>query len=144
VNRSWLRLDPGRRSTLPEPLLREVAGELGTKRCSADYLEALAVTLGNMAAADRLGASLRLPVAVPFATPRTMRTILERLESAGRVERCSLTDSKGRPHEVRVYRGMAAREPAADLFERLQREAEAADFERQMQALGIQADDCPH
>lgn len=134
----------------PEPLLREWAMEtLGAERCSADYLSALRIVLGNMARADRYGARLRLAQQMPGlgdappAIPRQrMRTILDQLYRAGLVtryeHRCGTTFT---------YRGKPRTDKAAEEqspLERLYREAEETSYRRQRQALGICVGDVPY
>lgn len=138
-----MRCDPLRQTNISEPLLREIATSLGAKRCSVAYLEALRIILGNMAHADRLGVRLRLPLDVPFASERTMRTIITQMETAGMLRRDAWTDSLGRAHLSSVYWGrMEGRGERLDVYSRIQREQEEADFRRSMTALGIEAADC--
>ncbi len=112
---------------------------LGVKRCSAAYLEALAVVLGNMARADAHGVNLILKTIVPWATRQTMRTLLEQLCEARWITRW-----RNPKQATYSYRGHSEgpKEDSAAEYSRIQREAEEADFLRQMSALGIAPEDC--
>lgn len=77
------RLRGNLRSTINDTLLREFArSELGALRCSAQYLEALRVVLGNQAHAEERGYVIELNIRVPFTSERTMRTIVEQMRAA--------------------------------------------------------------
>lgn len=134
----------------PESLLREWAVEtLGAERCSATYLSALRIVLGNMARADRHGAQLHLTQAVscirgdePFASRQTMRTILGQLHSAGLV-----TPNEIAGETVYMYRGTPRIDTPPedhDPLERLYREAEDAAFLRYRQSVGLCVGDVPY
>ena len=76
------RLRSDLRSTINDTLLREFArSELGALRCSAQYLEALRIVLGNQAHAEGHRYVIELNVRVPFTSERTMRTILEQMRA---------------------------------------------------------------
>lgn len=123
----------------PEVLLREWAtNTLGAVRCSSAYIAALRVTLGNMARADRHGATLHLTADVPFASRQTMRTILGQLLGAGLV---ALRWSRG--FVVHAYRGATPTDDSSPL-ERLYREAEDAAFNRYRQSVGLCVGDVPY
>ena len=69
---------------IPDDLLREFAREtLGAVRCSAQYLGALRIVLGNQAKAERLGFVLELNQRNDFASPKVMRTIIGQMQTAG-------------------------------------------------------------
>lgn len=77
------RLRGDLRSTINDTLLREFArSELGALRCSAQYLEALRVVLGNQAHAESYRYVIELNIRVPFTSERTMRTIVEQMRAA--------------------------------------------------------------
>lgn len=102
-----VRLRGHLRADLPDTLLREMAGSvLGAQRCSEAYLEALKVVLGNQAHAERRGYVLEMNLRVSFASPRTMRTIIDQMEEAGIsfTQRCSL--GEGRIQSVRCFAGI--------------------------------------
>lgn len=123
----------------PESLLREWATDtLGAVRCSRSYLAALRIVLGNIARADRHGATLHLTADVPFASRQTMRTILGQLLGAGLV---TLRGAHGAV--VHAYRGAAPTDDHHPL-ERLYREAEDAAFNRYRQSLGLCVGDIPY
>lgn len=130
----------------PEALLRAFAtATLGAQRCSDDYLSALRVVLGNMSLADRIGVPLKLRIAVDFATPRTMRTLIHQLARAGFLHDDKWVGFRGHLHESKVYRGrMGTPLDGSDTYLRLQRRQEDVDFNRQMHALGIMEGDCPY
>lgn len=134
----------------PEPLLREWATEtLGAERCSADYLSALRIVLGNMARADRHGAWLRLPQqlpgfgdAPPAISRQRMRTILDQLHRAGLVKRKEKGNGRSYTYQGKL-RSVAEAEERTPL-ERLYREAEDRDDRRYRQSLGICVEDVPY
>jgi hypothetical protein len=139
-------LTPQHCTSYPEPLLRDFAKTvLGAERCSCKYLQALRVVLGNMSLADRLRVRLGFRVEVDFATPRTMRTLIDQFHSAGLLSDDGWTDSSGYKHTSKVYYGRTdGDEGDQDAYSRLQRGQEAMDFRRHMQELGITDADCPH
>jgi hypothetical protein len=141
-----MRLDAERRASCPESALREFAAtSLGAQRCSGSYLSALRVVLGNMALADRLGVRLTLSLDVFFASKQTMRTIISQLHASKFVTRNGWTDSLGHAHVRYLYQGRAdSRRERVDLYSRIQREQEEADFRRFMESLGVQQEDCPY
>lgn len=134
-----MRPAPACTGDYPEALLREWAQEkLGAVRCRAEYLTALRIVLGNMARADRHGATLHLSADVPFATRATMRTILKQLHGAGLV-----TMRESRDGTVHIYQGHPPADDHAPL-ERLYREAEEAAFRRYRQSVGLCVGDVPY
>lgn len=139
MSRYSMRPIPDCGGDYPEALLREWASEtLGAVRCSAGYLAALRIVLGNMARADRYGATLHLSADVPFTTRATMRTILKQIHGAGLV-----TLPESRDAAVHIYQG----QPPADdhgPLERLYREAEAAAFRRYRQLVGLCVGEVPY
>lgn len=134
----------------PEPLLREWATDtLGAVRCSAEYLAALRIVLGNMARADRHGASLRLSQQMPAlgdgppAIPRQrMRTILDQLHRAGLVTRHENGNGTTFSYQGKRHIDNATEDHSP--LERLYREAEDTSYRRQRQALGICVGDVPY
>lgn len=123
----------------PDALLREWARDtLGAVRCSASYLAALRITLGNMARAHRHGATLHLTADAPFASRQTMRTILGQLLEAG------LVTSRGtRDAGAFTYRSASPADDSHPL-ERLYREAEDMAFNRYRQSVGLCVGDIPY
>jgi hypothetical protein len=68
-----LRPDASCPTDYPEALLREWAEQtLGAQRCSAMYMKALRIVLGNMSRADRLGAMLQLTTTAALASRQTL------------------------------------------------------------------------
>jgi hypothetical protein len=101
------RVQEHMRTTLPEPDLREFAREvLGAKRMSAAYLEALRITLGNQAHAERYGRPLEMNIKTPHApsiTERTMRTIIEQMTDAGIIQGVRVGLGEGRTQVVQRF-----------------------------------------
>lgn len=137
--RFCLRLSTTWRTDYPECLLREwVTATLAASRCSADYLEALRVVLGNMALADRLGSRLWMGATQCFASRQVLRTILLQLHAAGLVRRVA---------GAMLYQGAPRPTPltdGADLYTALQRETEDADFMRFRAKVGLCVGDIPY
>ena len=132
MSRYTMRTVPDCGGDYPEALLREWAvDKLGAVRCSETYLAALRITLGNMARADRHGATLHLTADVPFASRQTMRTILGQLLGAGLV-----VSREAAGAVVYAYRGSTPTDDSSPL-ERLYREAEDAAFNRYRQSVGL-------
>lgn len=139
TNRYTMRPAPECTGDYPEALLREWARDmLGAVRCSEDYLAALRIVLGNMARADRHGATLHLANDAPFATRQTMRTILRQLLDAGLV---ALRQARGAV--VYAYQGQQPSDDHGPL-ERLYREVEDAAFNRFRQRVGLCVGDVPY
>lgn len=101
------RVQEHMRATLPEDDLREFAREfLGAQRMSAAYLDALRVTLGNQAHAERYSVSLELNIKTPYAariTERTMRTIIGQMADAGITRGVRVGLGEGRTQVVQGF-----------------------------------------
>ena len=128
-----MKLTDTHRCNLAADMLRDIATQtLGAARCSSGYLNALSYVLGNQAKADRTGALLEMNTVVPFATARTMRTILSQLESRGMTFRLHRDFGAGRVQAVSFYQGRPhGRLPAHEELERVYRHQEAEDDKRQ-------------
>ena len=120
------RLTARHRADIPDDLLREFAREtLGAKRCSAEYLEALRVVLGNQAWAEQRGIRLELNTRVDFASERTMRTIVSQLEAAGVTHGWTVGLGAGRVQTVQTWTGSKGEALSLDELERLEEPAPA-------------------
>lgn len=87
-----------------DDLLREFARDtLRAQRCSAKYLDALRIILGNMADAERKGYALELNVRAAFASPDVMRTILAQLKAANITRGRTIGLGPGRRQTVQVF-----------------------------------------
>ncbi len=130
------------KATYPADSLKEWAKlALGVERCSTSYLKTLAIVLGNMARADQHNVRLLLTTVVPWASRQTMRTLLEQLCAAQWITRW-----RNPKKAIYAYRGCgdgAIEKGSAAMYIRMQRDAEAADFQRYTKALGIVPEDCP-
>lgn len=85
------------RAVIQDGPLREYAAEtLGASRCSAQYLHALRVVLGNQADAERHGYTLELNTRVSFATIQTMRTIIKQMATVGLIQSRKVGLGRGR------------------------------------------------
>ena len=131
------------RANYPADSLRDWAVQaLGAKRCSPDYLAALAVVFGNMARADIHRVTLLLKTVVPYASRQTMRNLLEQLAAVGLIQRW--TNPKLAVYAYRGSHGSKSGGTACDQYNRIQRQAEEADFQRYCGSLGIQPSECPY
>jgi hypothetical protein len=138
-----LRPDASCPTDYPEAPLREWAAQtLGAQRCSAKYLMALRIVLGNMSRADRHGAMLQLTTTAAFAPRQTMRTLLDQLVSAQLVERWG--DAQQGCYRYRGKHSAGRRATGEDQYIKLQRAAEDADFRRYCKAISVSEADCPY
>jgi hypothetical protein len=132
-------------ANISHDLLREFAVEtLGAKRCSANYLAALRIVLGNKADAQRKGYGLELNLRVSFATPRVMRTILDQMQAAGFTSGANVGLGRGRAQVVQCFGGKVRLRKMADnvsshvaaaALERIDRAHEARDEARRRAAV---------
>lgn len=133
------RVQEHMRATIPDGELREFAREaLGAKRMSAAYLDALRITLGNQAHAERYSRRLELNIKTPHApsiTERTMRTIVDQMANAGIARGIRTELGEGKTQVVQVFFSSA---PRPDL-ETLLRLAEAPACGRSTPAVHIPA-----
>lgn len=110
------RVQEHMRTALPEDDLREFAREvLGAQRMSAAYLDALRITLGNQAHAERYRVLLELNIKTPHApsiTERTMRTIIDQMTDAGITQGVHVGLGEGR---AQVVQGFFPSTPRPDL-----------------------------
>jgi hypothetical protein len=77
-----------------------------------------------------------------FASRQTMRTLLDQLTTAQLVERWG-----DAPQGCYRYRGRhpaGRRATAEDHYNKMQRAAEDADFQRYCKAISVSEDDCPY
>lgn len=115
---------------ISDDLLREFArNTLGAARCSAQYLDALRVVLGNQAVAESSRHVLEMNHRVAFASQRVMRTIIDQMQAA-RISFGSVVGlGKGRSQEVQCFAGYRPRwnNPAAELDHRDRRQDSADD-----------------
>lgn len=91
-------------TTIPDDLLAEMArSALGAERCSAKYLSALRIVLGNQARAEYYGYVLEMNQRVDFASARVMRNIIDQMHATrltfGRV----VVFGQGRSQEVQCF-----------------------------------------
>lgn len=120
------RLTARHRADIPDDLLREFAREtLGAKRCSAEYLEALRVVLGNQAWAEQRGIRLELNTRVDFASERTMRTIVSQMEAAGVTHGWTVGLGAGRVQTVQTWTGSKGEALSLEELERMEEPAPA-------------------
>ena len=121
------------RCNIAADMLREIAvHDFGAVRCSTDYLKALAHILGNQAHADRTGALLEMNTIVPFASQRTMRTLLGQLQARGITRRLHRDYGPGRVQAVSFYQGRRhGRIRSYEELQRIYQRLEAADDKRQ-------------
>lgn len=135
-------------ATLDEDLLREFARtDLGARRCSEQYFDALRVVLGNQADAERHGYVLEMNQRVAFATPKLMRQIIGQMQAAYISYGASVALGTGRSQVVQCYcRASAAlsdstpRHVAERVLHDMLRMAEATDERRRPQPEGVGAD----
>jgi hypothetical protein len=93
------------KASLPDVLLQEFArDQLGARRLSAAYLDALRVTVGNQARAERYGYVLELNIRVDFATERVMRNIIDQMQAAGITSSKRVSLGGGCTQVVQVFR----------------------------------------
>jgi hypothetical protein len=79
-----VRLRAHLKADISDDRLREFARDtLGAKRCSATYLNALQIVLGNQADAEQKRYTLEMNRRVSFAPQRVMRTIIDQMQAAG-------------------------------------------------------------
>jgi hypothetical protein len=98
---------------VPIDLLEVLAREsLGAKRLNANYLDALRIVLGNQAHAERERYDLELNQRVPFATQRTMRTIIEQMQAVGQTTSRKVQLGGGKAQTIQCF---AAGEPRTPL-----------------------------
>ena len=106
---------------IPDDLLREFAREtLGAQRCSAEYLDALRVVLGNQAWAERGGLRLEQNRRVDFATERTMRTVIGQMQAAGVTQGWMVRLGEGKGQTVQLFRGRRDMALSLEELERLE------------------------
>lgn len=125
------RLRPYLAADIGDALLKECAQDaLGAQRCSAQYLAALRIVLGNQAHAERRGYPLEMNLRVDFATERVMRTIIDQMKAAGITEGVTVQLGHGRSQTVQRFvpkAGFAApRRPALSTM--LRKEEAAMDL----------------
>lgn len=121
------RLRPHLSASLPEPLLREIATDtLGAVRCSRKYLDALRIVIGNQADAELFGYLLELNTRTPFATTKTMRTILGQLEAVGLTFKKRMALGHGRVQYIHCHRRRGAKLRPADMLNVLYRRTEGS------------------
>jgi hypothetical protein len=135
-----VRLRAQLKSDISEDLLREFARDtLGAKRCSAVYLNALRIVLGNQADAEQKGYVLELNRRVSFAPEKVMRTILGQMQAAGITFGSAVGLGEGRAQTVQCFdnservpylRDNVASAVAAAALERIDRAQEAKDDAR--------------
>lgn len=149
TGRYRMSLVPTRMTDYPEPLLRAWAKEeLGAARCSDQYLKALRMVLGNMARADRFGALLHLTTVLPFddrlaaISRQTMRTLLEQFKGADLLQGWETPSGTHFVYQGKHRGGTAFM--SDDMYARLARETEDADFERLFASLGLEPADVPY
>lgn len=91
-------------SDIPDELLREFAQEqLGAKRCSPKYLQALRVVLGNQAHAERVGYVLEQNLRALDAPERVMRNIIDQMREAKITQGLRVSLGDGRTQLVQCY-----------------------------------------
>jgi hypothetical protein len=132
-----VRLREHLKSTITDDLLREFArGTLGAKRCSAQYLDALRIVLGNQADAERRGYVLEMNRRVSFAPERVLRTIIDQMQAAGITVGSVVGLGEGRSQVVQCFdnservpylRDNTSSRAAAAILERTDRAQEAKD-----------------
>ena len=102
-------------STVSEDVLRAFAYEtLRAKRLRPDYLAALRVVLGNQAHAERHRYDLEMNHRVPFASERTMRTIIDQMRAAGETEDRPVRLGNGRFQTIQCFAAGEPRTPLVD------------------------------
>lgn len=121
-----VRLRTSLKADVSDALLREFAREtLGAQRCSAQYIDALRVVLGNQQHADRFRYLLELNQRVSFASPNVMRTIIDQMQAAGITRGVTVKPGKGLKQVVQCY-GIRRRQ----LTDRTQEHVVAATLQR--------------
>jgi len=132
-----LKLTNGYSTTLPDGLLRDFAvNELGAKRCSKQYLQALRQVLGNQAQAEKNGSLLEMNLRGDISSERTMRTLIDQFNEAGITFRKPRTTSGGHSQMMTYYNGrFRGILDAADEYEMMMRDEEAIQYQRQLQAI---------
>lgn len=124
------RLRPYLKADISEDLLKECARDaLGAQRCSAQYLAALRIVLGNQAHAEHKGYPLEMNLRMDFATERVMRTIIDQMKAAGITESVAVQLGHGRTQTVQRFApkvGFAAQQRTS-LSTMLREEEEAMD-----------------
>lgn len=114
--------------------LRELARlELGAKRCSEGYLNALRIVLGNQASAEKYGYVLEMNQRVPFATQRVMRTIISQMKAVKNSFNIVVRLGGGRSQVVRCFasKGVAHPSPEHEIEYLLRLDETANDARRE-------------
>ncbi len=90
---------------------------LGAQRINAGYLAALRVVLANQSRAERYGYDLEMNLDTPFATERTMRTIIDQMATAGHSQGKQVNFGGGRRQTIQCFAGAKSRPRGARAVE---------------------------
>ena len=126
---------------ISDDLLTDFAkNRLGAQRCSAQYLEALRVVLGNQARAERMGYVLEMNQRVPFAPPKVMRNIIDQMKAAGITYGKQVILGSGRCQVVQCFGRPRRWQPARELDFMDRRDEAENDARRAAATAGGQAE----